>query len=526
MINLESLGSIVIKSEDVSVDITEVTTSINIYQSLYDPFVTGEITIVDVPSNRVVKNFRGGIVGKGEELLFSFSTKTAPVSRENELNAEKFFIYKVSMLPLEGGSEQALFKQATTFHFCSKEMFINEFKKVRKSYNDKISSIVSNIAKEYLSIDVSIDEETEDKQRVIIPNLSPMKAIMWLTSRAYSGTSGSGQPTAEPTATNKTENKEKKQNHNFVFYEDIDRVYHFTSIGSLMSKDPVIGTKEENGITMRMMPDNNVVSGTINQKTSFEGLQHIAKEFSPLNNIKEGMYASTCITFDITRKKYSKYTMIYNDLFKKQNHLYDRQLVDPNFSPETSLINQVYENPETVIKYYPKATKLYSRGEKPGNPDNPANGVDKWLLQRIASMVAMDQFGIDIEIKGNVGISLGDVVFFARPQVDSVGSKESRDPFFTGKFLITKIKHTLENRGDTLGFNLRTVLSLRRDSEYSDNADHAADKLTDLLQGETTIDQLGGIEGVNQLCTEAQCFPDLVGGVQDLISSQIRGLGL
>jgi len=493
MINLESLGSIVIKSEDMSVDVTEVTTSINIYQSLYDPFVTGDITIIDMPSNRVTKNFRGGIVGKGEELLFSFSTKTFPVSRENELKAEKFYIYKVSMLPLESTGEQALFKQVTVFHFCSKEMFINEFKKVHKSYNDKISSIVSNIAKEYLSIDVSIDEETKDSQKVIIPNFSPIQAIMWLTSRAYT------------------------QDHNFVFYEDIDRVYHFTSIGSLMKKDPVIGTKEDNGITMRMMPDNNVISGNINQKISFEGLQHIAKEFSPLNNIKEGMYSSTCITFDITRKKYSKYTMTYNDLFKKQNHLYDRQLVDPNFSPETSIVNQVYENPETVLKYYAKATKLYSRGEKPGNPDNPANGVDKWLLQRVASMSAMDQFGIDVEIKGNVGISLGDVVFFSRPQVDFVGNKESRDPYFTGKFLITRIKHTLENKGDTIGFNLRTTLSLRRDSEYSDNADHAADKLTGLISGELSVDELGGLTGVEQLCNEAgQCFPDKVNQIKDL----------
>ena len=56
MINLETLGSIIIKSEDTSVDVTEVVTAINIYQSLYDPFVTGDITIIDVPSSRVTKN--------------------------------------------------------------------------------------------------------------------------------------------------------------------------------------------------------------------------------------------------------------------------------------------------------------------------------------------------------------------------------------------------------------------------------------------------------------------------------------
>jgi hypothetical protein len=498
MINLQNLSSIIIKSEDTAVDITNVVVSIDLYQSIYDPFVTGDITIIDVPTSRVTKNFRGGIVGKGEELIFSLSTKTFPVSRENTLDAEKFYIYKVSMIPLESSGDQSIFKQATTFHFCSKGMIENEFKKVRKSYKDKISTIVSNIAKKYLSLEVIVDEETENKQKVIIPSLSPMKAIMWLTSRAYSGSSGN-------------------LNHNFVFYEDIDRVHHFTSIGNLMKKEPVIGTKEDDGITIRLMPNNNVVSGKFTKKESFEGLQHIAKEFSPLNNIKEGMYASTCLTFDITRKKYAKTTMRYDELFQKQNHLYDRQLVDKNFSPSSSIINQVYNNPETVVKYYPKATKLYSVDEKPGNPDNPSNNVDKWLLQRIASMAAMDQFGVDVEIKGNVGINLGDVVFFGRPQVDSVNTKQARDPFFVGKFLITRIKHTIENKGDTIGFNVRTTLSLRRDSEYSDNADHAADKLNSLLSGSSTIEELGGQEGIRQLCDESACYPELTERVQNFI---------
>jgi len=505
MINLETLGSIIIRSEDVSVDVTTVVTSINLYQSIYDPFVTGDITIVDVPSSRVTKEFRGGIVGKGEEVLFSFSTKTKPVSRDKKLQAEKYYIYKVSMLPLESAGEQAIFKQATTFHFCSKGMFTNEFKKVRKAYNDKISSIVSSIAKNYLSIQVSVEEETNAKQKVVIPNFSPMKAIMWLTSRAYAGSN-------------------EKQDHNFVFYEDIDHIHHFTSIGKLMKNEPVIGTKEDDGITIRTMPDNNVVSGQITKKASFEALQHVSKEFSPLNNVKDGMYASTCLTFDITRKKFAKTTMRYDELFKKQNHLYDRQLIDKNFSEEASIINQAYKNPDTVIKYYPKATKLYDKNEKPGNPDNPANNVDKWLLQRIASMEAMDQFGIDTEIKGNVGLNLGDVVFFGRPQVDNVGSKDRRDPFFVGKFLITKIKHSLVNRGDTLGFDLKTTLSLRRDSEYSDSADTAADQLDNLLTGKTTVEELGGLGKVEQLCTEAQCYPNLTTNVRNTFNLP-RGVG-
>jgi len=84
-------------------------------------------------------------------------------------------------------------------------------------------------------------------------------------------------------------------------------------------------------------------------------------------------------------------------------------------------------------------------------------------------MESMDQQGVDVEIRGNVGVQLGDVVMFSRQDINNtVDPKFSKyiDNAFVGKFLITRIKHTLENAGETLGFNLRTCLSLRRDCDY------------------------------------------------------------
>ena len=70
MINLKSLSSIVISNAETSVDITNVVTSIEIYQSIYEPFVTGKLVIIDVPSSRVMKEFTGGIVGNAEKIEF------------------------------------------------------------------------------------------------------------------------------------------------------------------------------------------------------------------------------------------------------------------------------------------------------------------------------------------------------------------------------------------------------------------------------------------------------------------------
>jgi len=446
MINLKSLSSIVISNAETSVDITNVVTSIEIYQSIYEPFVTGKMVIIDVPSSRVMKEFTGGIVGNAEKIEFKLSTRTTPAgTAKNELDFKDYYVYKVQPVQLENSGNQSIFKQATVLHFCSKGMFTNEFKKVHRSYNDTLSNIVTNISKEYLDITVKKEniESTSIKQKVIVPYFNPIQSIVWLTARSHTD-----------------------KNFNFVFYEDINHEHHFTSIGALMTKTPIIGTKEDDGIVMLVNPMNETVSGKITKQGSFQALQHEAKEFSPLRNATNGMYSGTFLSLDLTRKKFANKTWTYSDKFSSSDHLYPNQLVDP---AQESIFNKVYDNTETVTKLYPKSTYLYNKSEKPKSGDNIANTSRDYVFERISAMEAMDQFGLEIEIKGNVGIGLGEVVFFGRPQIDSVDTLKRRDPFFVGKFLITKIKHTYESQGTSIGPNLRTSLSLRRDSEWRDS---------------------------------------------------------
>jgi len=468
MISIENISSIFMRCGDESVDVTDLVISIEIYQSLYSPFVTGTITLQDSPSSRLSKQITGSIVGKGEELLFSIKTKTFAASRTNELDFEKYYIYKITNIPLENVGE-SMFKQNILLNFCSKTMFLDSFKNVGGFFYDTISNIVKTISKTYLDIDLVDIEPTEEKQFVIMPYLHPIQSIQWLTTRAYSFDK---TPQKDLLSIQKKSDI-KKKNNNFVFYEDIDHQHHFVSMGLLMSKPSVLGTNEDSGIRMETGGTKGLIdSEDLKYKGSFAGLQHIGRTISPLKNAKIGMYSSTCLTFDITRKKYGKTNMNYSDLFTNQTHFYNRQLVDPELDPKDVMLNMSYDNPNMVIKYYPKSTYLYTEKENPLQGNNPANSVDKWLLPRIASMEAMDQNGIDVELVGNVGLSLGDVINFSRPQLDSSPYLPGRDPFFTGKFLITKIKHMLENKGNFLGFNLRTSLSLARDSEYSETPEN------------------------------------------------------
>jgi hypothetical protein len=465
MINLEELSQIYLLTSDDFCDVTDLVTVIDIYQSIYDPVVTGNITFMDSPSARVSKLFKDAVVGKGEQVSFGLKTRTQPASKDNTLIFENYYIYKVQVFPLESTGTDGMFKQAVNVSFCSESMFLNEMRKVKEFYFDTISNIVNKIGTNYLNISKMDIEQTTDKQFIQIPNLSPLKAITWLTSRAYASPANKDKVNTD-IKTDK--NTKEKINNNFVFYEDIDHNYHFVSIGSMLAKTPILGVQDTDGIRIETAPSDST-TGKVTYRGSYAAIQHIGKAICPLSNLKNGMYSSTCLTFDLTRKKYSKNVLKYKDIFDTQDHLYPEQIINPD---EKSMIAMSYETPEAVIKYYPKSSYLYNPNENLINSDNPTNNAHKWVLQRTSSMEAMDQVGLDVEIKGNVGIQLGDVVHFSRPQLDysTDPSTSGFDPLFTGKFLITKIKHTLENRGGNFGFNLRTSLSLRRDSKYIPSA--------------------------------------------------------
>jgi hypothetical protein len=70
-------------------------------------------------------------------------------------------------------------------------------------------------------------------------------------------------------------------------------------------------------------------------------------------------------------------------------------------------------------------------------------------------------------MKGLTLFNLGNMVYFSRAQIDSRDrySNGKRDKYFTGLFLITNIKQTFFLNSTGKGPDLRTTLTLRKESE-------------------------------------------------------------
>tara|TARA_B100001057_G_scaffold190156_1_gene190923 strand:+ start:6227 stop:7564 length:1338 start_codon:yes stop_codon:yes gene_type:complete len=161
-------------------DIKNQIVEINIYESIYNLALTGNITVVDDKALYDEVNFQGN-----ERLRLELSGAT--------VNAEPLMDKTFIMTGIEtedrAGDKQSVY----TFSLLEEHAFISSAEKLRNSYRGTISQMVSNIALSQLkkSVDASYTggiDSIQTAMRVIIPNLNPIKAIKWLMSRATTNT--------------------------------------------------------------------------------------------------------------------------------------------------------------------------------------------------------------------------------------------------------------------------------------------------------------------------------------------------
>jgi hypothetical protein len=151
---------------------------------------------------------------------------------------------------------------------------------------------------------------------------------------------------------------------------------------------------------------------------------------------------------------------------------------------------KIFDYPEVNMSFYPKCTYLYKnvnrgfrKGEnavsdrrlnggavQPQNQESPINFVHQTVPMREAELQTLDQIGVLAELKGTTFIKLGNMIYFSRAQIDArdVYNKGKRDKYFTGLYLVTNVKQTLFINETNKGLDLRTTVSLRKESEKGD----------------------------------------------------------
>jgi len=354
---------------------------------------------------------------------------------QKEIIFEKIFrIYKLQHDEINQVSRSS---QTYTLHFCSEENIISLSRTMSKSYKGVSSSfIIKDILKNHLGVsNKKFDprnpkdiEESFGRQDIIIPNLHPLQAAIWLTGRTISVS-------------------RKNSSANFMFYENREG-YNFKSLEKLFL--------QQTRAKYKFKQKNIDVSGeTIIDEFRDVIKYEIVNTYDVMRGIISGLFSNNFKAVDLVRLRADDNVFNYDDFFKNSIHINnDRIPEEPEYKHAHPFHNENEDRTQTkTYKNYFARTRMYptNRGhdvipsiskKQPGI--NPSL-VERWMSQRMSQINQLNFFKLKLVIPGDTYLTVGDIIEFKMPLIKTqTPGEDPNNPYYSGRYLITAIRHKLD----------------------------------------------------------------------------------
>lgn len=165
-----------------SLDVRTRTAEFNIYETLDKCYLTGTVTILDDGS------FFDALDMQGTERFF---IRMASVDNETDIVFERTFI----MTSIEKAIKSSPTGKSSMYVFTLIEEhgFLGRVKKISRSFDGRLDGVVARLAAREMgkNIDISYSNSSPAFQgniKGIVPNITPIEALQWLTARATTET--------------------------------------------------------------------------------------------------------------------------------------------------------------------------------------------------------------------------------------------------------------------------------------------------------------------------------------------------
>jgi len=427
------------------VDLSLAYTTLSLFEDIFSSSMSGLVVVAD--TNNILMN----LPVTGQDYL---SMKIVTPSLEKSPIDYTQTVFAVNKIDTRVDADGT---QVFQLHFISPELLRNERVRISKSYESTISNMVYdalNNAK-YINTNKEIFlEETKGIRKIVVPNSHPFDFIKKLAREA--------------------ESKEYNSPH-YLFYENIFGI-HFRSIESLY-RQASIGSYHAGDLGFHITE-----GGKIEEEYARVLDYSIDSNNDTLANVVGGMLASKIITHDIVQKKYDISRHDYfQDFYKYKRVNYNSTSKDnPIYSevPLDTFGNNLGNFDESRIHLHPTSTVSAVQVGSLGLPeyvggkdashytsDNESlyesNAISRTLLSRQAKFMELNAgTSINMQIKGNTTIACGDIVEFDMPIVGKSHGKGDSDIYYSGRYLISKLRHIFQPSSN----NHEIALTLVKDS--------------------------------------------------------------
>jgi len=409
---------------------------LNLYEDIMGDTISGQLQLSDAVG--IINQF--GLNGT-EFIQISFRKNTDdsyPLSK-------KYRIISVTNRGVNVNNNYEVY----TIDFVSEEFIFAEQYRISKAFrNTKISDIIENILINYIKVGkkdtkpLSI-ENTYGVYDFVLPNKKLFETINWLATYAR---------------------PEKNPGADMLFFENSDG-YYFNSLQTLYQQP----------IYQRYYLNPKNISNDLNQQFTNVIEFRILNFFDALDAVTNGTFANKVITFDIlTRKVYNNF-FSYGDYFQKSKSLNDYGITNNYENRRKESMYTTLDGSDLEMgtlrlssgNAYQKLNRFVQSSA--GGANNVANDIfiETYLKHRVAQIGLFKNTRIEIAVPGDPSLVIGKTVEFIH---FGVGENRIADPYLSGKYLITALRHSIKT--DTY----ITLLELSKDSvinEYPnfDNSD-------------------------------------------------------
>tara|TARA_B110000037_G_scaffold216147_1_gene274691 strand:- start:3969 stop:5294 length:1326 start_codon:yes stop_codon:yes gene_type:complete len=408
---------LVISHNDFELDIFGAYKSLIVYEDLFSPSITAQLSLEDAEG---ILNFLP-IIGQ-EKVKIKYVTNG--LTEVTELN---MIINKITNLKSDVGT------QTYSLELISDDMVANFEQRISEYFEGTGTEIAEQCFSRLSSTKPIELEPSNDKYDseigVIIPNMTPMRAISFLCEKSF---------------------HDDYKSSSYIFFETTKK-YVMKPLEMLTQSEPknefFLGAYKNVG-PVDAGGDDVVLSNVENKKAiSYSFINN----FSVLDNITNGVYSSKVSSIDIltrTKKDHDHNMWEDNEKYKYLNYdKDDKSKTGPIF--DVSGKGRQY-NPET--RYIVPELEL-----KVGRPKY---NQEKIFLQRLYYTNLMtNNIKCELTVYGDSDLQVGDTIDLVLPLFTRIEMGEDwRDKYYSGKYLITGIRHMLS------GDQYTTALEVVKDS--------------------------------------------------------------
>lgn len=409
------LKTITIITKYGNYDIRGVFSELNLFDSILQPCISGNIVIVDSLGLNHAFKF------DGTELLKIEASKD-----EDNLSIQKFFrIYKES-----GRKTNNMNSETYVLHFVSNDFVFSQQQTLNNAYSSSYGEIAKSILENKLKLkeDNFLVEQTSGVREVVIPNLKPMEALVWCSKRAVNELNLS----------------------NFLFFENIGG-YRFVSISTMKKQEPIMNVFFE--------PKN--IGQSIGREFFGARDLEVISQFDYLDNLMSGVYSGTFIGFDPITRIIIEQPITFDDIFKdeKMNNSvnYARDVNIDDYLNTEMIGSRRISFPAEIARQ--NAQYLTQNDKKSLNlKESP----EYFVLQRRAILKQLFAQRIKISLPGNFLITSGVTLNILKQKSSYYDENENVDSSLFGKYLVVATRHILQDNKH------ETILELVTDSKQFD----------------------------------------------------------